>query len=263
MAQTFLILGDLVALSLILTGAWWVQRRTGNSGWVDVIWTYGLGVSGVVLALWPLAGSVAGRQMLVAIAIAFWALRLGTHVARRTIHIEDDPRYHKLKVDWGEAAQRRMFGFLQLQALAAFLLSLGVLAAARAPRPGPDWRDWLGFALVLGSVAGEALADRQLKAFGRDPTNKGQVCDTGLWSWSRHPNYFFECLSWVGYVVIAVEVDHPFGWLSLIGPAYMYYLLRYVSGVPPLEDHMKRTRPAAFAAYAARTNMFFPGRRRP
>ena len=261
-ATLFLLLGDLVGLSIILTLAWAVQRRTGNSGWVDVIWTYALGASGAVLALWPVDGGVRGRQVLVAIAIVLWSLRLGTHVALRTARISDDPRYRKLKESWGESAQRRMFWFLQLQALAGFLQSLAILAAARAPRPGPDWRDWIGFAIVLVAIAGEAVSDAQLKAFARDPAHKGGVCDTGLWRWSRHPNYFFETLGWVGYVVIALETAYPFGWLTLVGPVYMYYLLVYVSGVPPLEEHMARSRPEAFAAYCARTNMFFPGPRR-
>ena len=252
---------DLVAFSLILSGAWLVQRQTGNSGWVDTIWTYGVGLVGAAVALWPLGGEVFARQVLVAVVIVLWALRLGTHVAIRTAKIDDDPRYHKLKQEWGEAAQSRMFGFLQLQAAAAFLLTLGPLVAAHSPRPGPDWRDWLGFAIVLGSIGGEALSDAQLKAFGRDPANKGKVCDTGLWRYSRHPNYFFETLGWVGYVVIAADLtgSYPWGWASLIAPAYMYYLLVHVSGVPPLEEHMMRTRPEAFGAYRARTNMFFPG----
>lgn len=260
MMGTVAILGaDLAALSLVLAAAWAVQDRTGNSGWVDVIWTYTLGVAGAVLALWPVEGSVWARQVLVTAAVGLWSLRLGTHVAMRTLKIDDDPRYHRLKVEWGEAARRRMFGFLQVQALAAFLLTLAVAAAAWAPRPGPDWRDVLGGAIVLGSIAGEALADRQLKAFTHDPANKGRICDTGLWRWSRHPNYFFEWLGWVGYAVIALEIGAPFTWLSLIGPAYMYYLLVHVSGLPPLEAHMARTRPEAFAAYRARTNAFFPG----
>lgn len=258
------LLADLVGLCLILAAAWEVQRRTGNSGWVDVIWTYGLGLSGAFVALWPLGGGVPGRQMLVAAAIVIWSLRLGTHVARRTARIDDDPRYHKLKEDWGARAQRQMFLFLQLQAGAGFLLSLAVMAAARAPRPGPDWRDWLGVAVVIGCVVGEAVSDAQLKAFARDPANRGGVCDTGLWRHSRHPNYFFETMGWVGYVIVAADFSGQYlwGWASLIGPVYMYYLLVRVSGVPPLEEHMMRTRPEAFAAYRARTNAFFPGPRR-
>lgn len=256
-----IMLAELVGLSVVLTVAWAIQKRTGNSGWVDVIWTYGLGFAGAAVALWPLGGDVLGRRILVALALVIWSLRLGTHVARRTVTIEDDPRYRALKQNWGAAAQSRMFGFLQIQAFAAFLLSLAVLAAARAPRPGPDWRDWAGFALVILSVLGEAASDAQLKAFARDPANRGGVCDTGLWRYSRHPNYFFETLAWVGYVVIAADFSggYPWGWASLIGPAYMYYLLVYVSGIPPLEAHMMRTRPTPFSAYAARTNVFFPG----
>lgn len=253
--------GALAALSLILAFAWWVQMRSGNSGWVDVIWTLGVGLVGAGTALWPADGAVWPRQAIVAAAIVLWSLRLGSHIVARTVKIDDDPRYAKLKQDWGDQAQSRMFWFLQLQAAAAFLLIVTVLAAARAPRPGPDWRDWLGFAIVLVAIAGEALADHQLKAFGRDPANKGQVCDAGLWRYSRHPNYFFEWLGWVGYVVIAVDLGfaYPWGWAALIGPLYMYYLLVHVSGVPPLEEHMMRTRPDAFAAYRERTNMFFPG----
>ena len=260
-----LLLAELVGLSLILMLAWGIQKRTGNSGWVDVTWTYGLGLGSAFVALWPLGSGVYTRQALVALAIVIWSVRLGTHVARRTAKIDDDPRYHRLKQDWGASAQSRMFWFLQVQALAAFLLSLALLAAARSPRPGPDWRDWLGFAIVVGSVIGETLSDAQLRAFAKDPANKGGVCDTGLWRYSRHPNYFFETLAWFGYVVIAADFSggYLWGWASLIGPVYMYYLLVYVSGVPLLEEHMMRTRPDAFSAYAARTNMFFPGPSRP
>ena len=264
MSVVLLLVGALVALSLLLALGWWIQRRSGNSGWVDVTWTYAVGAVGAVVALWPLAGSVFARQALVALAVALWSLRLGTHIVRRAAKGGDDPRYAKLKEEWGDKAQSRMFWFLQLQALAAFLLVVSVLAAAASPRPGLDWRDWSGFAIVLASILGEALADRQLQAFGQDPANKGGVCDAGLWRYSRHPNYFFEWLGWVGYLVVAADFagTHLWGWAALIAPAYMYYLLRHVSGVPPLEEHMMRTRPEAFGAYAARTNVFFPGPRR-
>lgn len=260
-----LLLGaDLVGLCLILAVAWEVQRRTGNSGWVDVMWTFGLGLAGAFVALWPIGLGMMPRQILVALGMAIWAVRLGTHVAVRTAKIDDDPRYAKLKAGWGVEAQAKMFGFLMIQAFAAFLLTIGPFVAARSPRPALDGLDILGAVIVLGSIVGEALSDWQIRAFSRDPANKGKVCDTGLWRYSRHPNYFFEWLGWVGYVVIAADFtgQYLWGWLALIGPAYMYYLLRYVSGVPPLERHMESTRPEAFAAYAARTNIFFLGPRK-
>ena len=254
-------LAAFVGLCLVMTAAWLVQRQTGNAGWVDVIWTYGLGLAGIFVALWPAGPGVLGRQILVAAAVAAWSLRLGTHVARRTAKTDDDLRYAKLKAGWGEAAQAKMFWFLQLQAVAAALMIVGVLVAARAPRPGLDWRDAVGAAVVIVSIIGEAVADHQLKRFAADPAHKGEVCDIGLWRRSRHPNYFFEWLGWVGYLVIAADFSGTYlwGWLALIGPLYMYYLLVHVSGIPPLEEHMMKTRPEAFRAYQARTNAFFPG----
>jgi len=104
-----------------------------------------------------------------------------------------------------------------------------------------------------------------LSRFKADPANRGEVCDTGLWAWSRHPNYFFEWLGWCAWPIFALNLSGgwPWGWLALSGPAYIYWLLTRVSGVPLLEAHMRRSRPEAFAAYAARTSVFFPRPPRP
>ena len=103
-------------------------------------------------------------------------------------------------------------------------------------------------------------ADRQLKAVRADPDSRGKVCTAGLWGLSRHPNYFFEWLGWVAYPVIAISLagDWSLGWLSLIGPVLMYWLLVHVSGIPPLEVHMLKSRGEAFKRYMARTSAFFP-----
>ena len=253
-----MLLAVTVGFSLTMIAAWWIQKQTGKSGWIDVTWTYSVGLAGVVFALWPFT-ALSPRQLLVAALVAIWSLRLGTHVALRTARSQDDPRYAQLKKDWGAQAQSKMFGFLQVQALAGVLLSLAVLAAAWAPRPDIDWRDIFGALVLLGCVAGETLADSQLKAFAKNPDNRGKVCDVALWRYSRHPNYFFEWALWFAFPIIAMSADYPFGWVAWIGPAYMYYLLVHVSGIPPLEEHMMRTRPETFAAYARRTNAFFPG----
>ena len=99
-----------------------------------------------------------------------------------------------------------------------------------------------------------------MAAFKSDPAHRGKICDTGLWAWSRHPNYFFEWLGWCAWPLFAIDLGGgwPWGWLALSGPAYMYWLLTRVSGVPLLEAHMRRSRPEAFAAYAERTSAFFP-----
>jgi len=248
-------------LALVMTAAWLVQRKTGQGGWADAFWSLGLGAAGVVVALFPIEGATpSARQMLAACLIGAWGLRLGLHIAARARSSDEDPRYARLRQDWGAQFQSRMFGFLMLQAGAAAFLALSVLVAARNPAPGLTFQDAAASLVFIGALFGEAIADRQLARFKADPANHGQVCDTGLWAWSRHPNYFFEWLGWCAWPIFAIELSGgwPWGWLALSGPAYIYWLLTRVSGVPLLEAHMQRSRPKAFAAYAERTSVFFP-----
>lgn len=255
----FLLVGILFCIVMAL--AWAMQRRTGKFGWADIFWTYGLGLTGAAAALLPLPHDMnPARQWLVAAMVAAWSLRLGTHILTRLRHGDDDPRYVALDKQWGKDAPRKMFLFLQLQALGGLPLLLAVMLAARAPGGGIGWQDLAGFALLLGAVIGEGVADAQLRRFARDPANKGKVCDTGLWRWSRHPNYFFEWLGWLSYAVIALRLDgsYPWAWLAFLAPAAMYHFLVNVSGIPPLEAHMLRSRGEAFRAYQQRTSAFFP-----
>lgn len=245
-------------LVVVMTLAWFVQRRTGQGGWIDALWVFGLAGAAAVGALWPLEEN-GSRRMLVAGLIALWGVRLGAHLAARAARGTPDPRYEALKARWGQQAQARMFGFLMLQAGAGAVLLAGPVVAARHPAAGLTAQDLIGAALLLGALTGEAIADRQLARFKADPANAGRICDRGLWAWSRHPNYFFEWLAWCAWPVMAIDMTGGWlwGWLALIAPAYLYWLLTRVSGVPPLEEHMRRTRPKAFADYARRTSVFF------
>ncbi|MGJ4952875.1 DUF1295 domain-containing protein [Bradyrhizobium sp. HKCCYLS20291] len=248
-----------VALSLLMAKAWVLQQRTGNSGWVDTFWTFSVGLVGAFGAIWPVAGILPGtRQWLVAVLVAVWALRLGGHIVLRSRGSADDPRYAELTRQWGDAAPWRMFVFLQQQAWGAIPLVFAVFVAAHAPAPELRLQDYLGILVLVLGIAGEAVADAQLKAFRRDPANKGKVCDVGLWRWSRHPNYFFEWVCWLSYPVIALSADHPWGLASLLAPLMMYWFLVHVTGIPPLEEHMLRSRGERYRAYQARTSMFFP-----
>lgn len=246
-------------MAVFMAGAWAIQRRTGNSGWIDAIWTFGAGAMGVGLALAGDAGTLWRREMVAALAGA-WSLRLGLHIVARTLKAGDDPRYRKLMEEWGAAAPARLFRFLQAQALVGAVLAASVALAAKAARTDLGLQDIAGALLLAAALIGEAVADAELARFKADPANRGRICDVGLWRWSRHPNYVFEWLAWVAYPVIAIDLagGNPCGWLALAAPAVMYWTLRYVSGVPPLEEHMRRTRGLAFAAYQARTPIFFP-----
>lgn len=250
-----------VGLSLVMAAAWAVQRKTGQGGWADVFWSFGLCAAGAGAALYPVDGAPDPRQWLAAGLVALWGVRLGSHIAARSLSGPEDARYARLREDWGDRFQARLFGFLQLQAGAAAVLVLPILLAAHS-RQGPlGLQDALGAGLLLAGVVGAGFADRQLAAFKADSkTTPDRVMDRGLWAWSRHPNYFFEWLGWCAWPVLAIDLggERPWGWLALIGPAYIYWLLTRVSGIPPLEEHMRRSRPEAFARYAARTPVFFP-----
>lgn len=162
-----------------------IERSTGNSGWIDVIWTFGLGVTGAAGALLPFGDGQLGRRLVVAALVAAWALRLGLHIVGRTKGIADDPRYARMKRDWGPQAPARMARLLQLQALASIPLAIGIVLAAHNPAALGQPQDALGLAIFLVGILGGAIADRQLRAFAR--SGRGGVCDTGLWAFSRHP----------------------------------------------------------------------------
>jgi steroid 5-alpha reductase family enzyme len=187
-------------------------------------------------------------------------LRLGWHIVVRTQTIADDPRYRRLAEGWGADAPRQMFWLLQKQAAVSVPLVLAIVLAAHNPAPQLGLQDLVGAALLVGAMLGAKLADDQLRRFRADPSSRHGVCDVGLWRLSRHPNYFFEWLGWLAYPVIAIDLSggYPYGVLALLGPACMYWLLVHVSGIPPLEEHMLRSRGEAFRAYQRRTRAFFP-----
>lgn len=252
--------GAVGAMSAIMAGAWRVQRITGNSGWIDTIWSLGTGAVAFSVALLPIAhdGAPDWRQAAAAACAACWSLRLGLHIGGRTQKVADDPRYRAKLDAWGDKAASRLFWFLQAQALVGLILVAAVALAAhrrQAEFGALDGLALLVFALGLGC---ETLADAQLRRFKHSSPPHGAVCDVGLWSWSRHPNYFGEWLCWCGVALLAIGTGNPAGWLALLAPAVMYWTLVHASGIPPLEAHMMQSRPQAFAAYKRRTSAFFP-----
>jgi len=251
--------GIAVSLSILMALAWMVQQRTGNSGWVDTIWTFSVGAVGAGSALWPVgAAAPNARQSLVAALVAIWSLRLGLHIARRSAGITDDPRYAAFARDWGLDAPRKMFLFLQNQGFGSIPLVFSIFLAARFPLHALRLQDMLGALILFAGIAGEAVADQQLKRFRTDPANQGRVCDIGLWRWSRHPNYFFEWLGWLAYPMIAISWDYGWGWATLLAPVFMYWILVHVTGIPPLEQQMLASRGERYRDYQARTSAFFP-----
>ena len=162
----------------------------------------------------------------------------------------------RLRQDCAANFAPKMFGFFQMQALSVVVLGVAFLTPCVNPTPALHPAEIVGALLWLTAVLGEAIADAQLAAFKREPTNKGRVCDAGLWHYSRHPNYFFEWLVWVAYCLVALA--SPWGWVACIGPASILWLLLRVTGIPLTEEQAVRTKGDAYRRYQRTTSAFVP-----
>ncbi len=251
-----LFLSALGCASVAFAALYVLARKLDNYGIVDVAWAAGF----TPVALWySLAGDGEPlRRQLVAGMVAGWSLRLAWHLGQRVarMHPEEDGRYQQLRRDWAGALGRRMFWFFQGQAVVLVLLSWPFLVAVRNSAPLLGAFEYAGLLLWAIAVAGEAWSDAQLEAFKRVSANRGRVCDTGLWRYSRHPNYFFEWLTWVAFAVFALP--GPGGWLALGCPAFMLYLLLRVTGIRYTEEQLLRSKGEAYRAYRQRTPAFVP-----
>lgn len=260
---TLSIVLPLIFLSLGMAAAWAVQRRTGNSGWVDTAWSALTGLA-AILGLWLSGSLVTPHGIVGAVILLVWSGRLVLHIGGRSRLSGEDPRYAALLEEWGNQASGQLFKFLQIQALVSTLLVLSVVAAASAPRDSTLFGfDIAALMVALVAIAGETIADRQLTEYRTQNHAFKGICDIGLWRWSRHPNYFFEWLFWCSWPIMALSASPLYVALSLLAPALMYWLLVHVSGIPPLEKHMLSSRGERFRLYQTRTNAFFPGPPRP
>ena len=229
--------------------------RDRDAGWVDVDWSGGMGLVALFYAAgldgwWP-------RKILLGLMVGIWSFRLASFIYRDRVRAEEeDGRYQALRKHWGDRANARFFWFFQAQAVLVTLFSLPVLVDMLQSPPIWTGGDLLGLTVWLVAVAGEALADRQLSRFRSDPGNKGKVCRRGLWSVSRHPNYFFEWLHWWSYV--AMGLFFPWGWVTLLGPGLMFLFLFKVTGIPYTERRALVTRGDAYRDYQATTSIFVP-----
>jgi len=254
------LVGGNAALVLVLMAVLWllsVYRRDVSI--VDPWWSIAflLITSNTIIR----TGVTAGKLLLVA-AVAAWAIRLWLHLLLRALGKPEDPRYARFRRHYG--AHRywwiSLFQVFLLQGCLALAISAPLQVAAAAVAPDPVTAvDLIGSTVFLIGFGFEVVADRQLRVFRRDPTRAGDVLDSGLWRYSRHPNYFGESVLWWGFWMFAL--DERFGWTTVFAPMLMTWLLVRVSGVSMLDAHLRSTKPA-YLAYMGRTPAFVPGRPR-
>jgi len=244
----------LAALAALAFCTWLISLAKRDVSIVDSVWSLMILLAAAVYALLlPQEGDYTG---VVLALTTLWALRLAGYITWRNHGAGEDRRYQDIRArnqphfEW-----KSLYLVFWLQAVLAWLVSLSLLAAMAGMRAW-GWLDTLGVAVVLFGIVFEALGDAQLAAFKDKPENHGRVMDSGLWRYTRHPNYFGEFCVWWGFYLMALSAG---AWWALVSPLLMSVLLLKVSGVTLLEKDITERRPA-YRDYIARTNAFFPGR---
>ena len=238
----------------------WVAVRIGDVSFIDAVW--GAGMAVLAFASFVQVTEPGPRAGLLLAMTVIWGLRLGIHLFLRWRGHGEDPRYAKMlgkaraQGRYGSAAFKVVFG---PQAVLLFVTSLpaqvGILASGQPAPIAP--LAWAGFALWLTGMGFETIGDAQLKAFRADPAMKGKVLDTGLWRFTRHPNYFGDACVWWGIWLVAATGGIWVALGSVIGPLFLTFTLTKWSGKPLLEKGLAKSRPG-YADYVKRTSGFIP-----
>lgn len=256
MSQLNLLAHWWVVMVLVMIGLWLYQNKHQDAGIADVGWAYGLAGAAIYFSVMGTGDGT--RRLLLALLAGIWGLRLGTYLLiDRIIKAKaEDGRYQNLRTIFGDRAKLRFFVFFQGQALFVVVFAIPFWVVATNPQPGLVIWDFIAIAVWVSAIFAEWISDQQLARFRADPANKGQVCQAGLWRYSRHPNYFFEWLHWWCYVLLSFGA--PYWWAALTGPLVMWILLWKVTGIPYTELQALRSRGEAYRVYQKTTSAFFP-----
>lgn len=249
------LLSNLVIILLLMTLVWLLSLLKKDAGLADIFW----GICFITIA-WVSFLNAPGwtpRKLILLILVNLWGWRLAGHVFMRGRGRGEDRRYAKWREQHspGFAWWSLRFVFL-LQGGIAWLVCLGFQVGMYAAEPaGFGWLSWVGLVVWCFGYYWEAVGDYQLLKFMRDPANRGGILDSGLWRYTRHPNYFGETVMWWGIFLIVLPV--PYGWLTIISPLLLTFLILKVSGVTMLEKDQQEVKPK-YADYIRRTSAFIP-----
>lgn len=246
-------LGLMLALGVM---GWVVSVIKRNATLVDSLWSLFILLAGCVYIFHE--NGLTFRDFLLISLLFIWSFRLTFYLAWRNRGGHEDHRYQTIRRNnephfW----LKSLYIVFGLQVVLAWIVSLPLLGAANSPKD-LNWLDGIGLVLFLLGFAWQTVGDWQLSRFKAKAENRHKVLDSGLWRYSRHPNYFGEFCIWWGFYLIALAAG---AWWSIVGPLLMTLLLLKVSGVALLEKDIGARRPD-YADYIRRTNAFFPGKPR-
>jgi len=256
LSMLWVLVGNLALLWALLIILWAISVRIKDASIIDIFWGPAC-ASGAIATLLRIDGS-SPRNMLIAILVCLWALRLALHLARRNLGHGEDFRYQRMREKQGSDAAFARWSLIWvfgLQGLIAWFVSLPVqIGQFGADQPIGAF-GWFGATLFAAGLGFEAIGDAQLRHFKSDPANKGKLMMSGLWSWTRHPNYFGDATVWTGLTFVALEA--PFGWITILSPIVMAHFLVNISGKAMLERSLIE-KYVDYAEYRQKVSGFIP-----
>lgn len=229
--------------------AWLHYRSHKNAGIADPAWALCFTAASIIYLF--MDGDIV-RKLLITIMSLTWSLRLTGHLLHRYLNTNEDPRYIKVQENWKD----RMLLLFLFQGGIAWLLSFPYLISNADQAVELHTWEYLGFLIWLVGFIGESRADTTLRQFKSKESNKGKVCQEGLWRYSRHPNYFFEWVVWMGFFTFCMS--SPYGYLMIYCPFLILHLLLRVSGIPKTEAQLLKSKGEAYRLYQQNTSYFIP-----
>lgn len=241
----------IIYLFLQMSVMWGLYRILKNPSVVDVSWSLGLMVTGLIyLSAIPLSF----RTLIISGLLVLWALRLAIYLWYTRIRKKHvDKRYLELSSNWKITPSVGFFLNFQLQGLLILIISSVFFIISKSELSHITAIDFIAFCIIALGIIGETLADTQLQRFKTH--HQGEVCNVGLWNYSRHPNYFFDWLSWMGFALLSVQ--SPLGYFSFLSPLMLYVIFTRMTG-PLTERGSIQSRGQKYLDYQKQTAMFFP-----
>ncbi len=234
---------------------WLLSLVLKNASIVDIFWGMGFVIVSWIAFLLTPAG-FEGRKVLINILVTIWGLRLSLYILRRNWGKPEDFRYQVWRKEAGAAWWwRSFFKVFPLQGILLWIIAIPLLAVQHSVQPEKfTWLDVLAIPVWLFGFFFEAVGDWQLSRFRTNPANKGKVLNSGVWHYTRHPNYFGDAAQWWAYYLVALAAG---AWWTIYSPLTMTFLLVRVSGVTLLEKTLKEEKPG-YKEYIETTSAFFP-----
>jgi steroid 5-alpha reductase family enzyme len=247
------LLYEAITAFLYMTIVFLLALKKKDNSIVDIAW--GLGFVGVAILTFFLKEGWTTRHIFVSGLILIWGMRLALHIAIRNRGRGEDFRYAKWRQEWRRGFVLRSYvQVFMLQGVLLCVVAFPIMIVNFSERPDLTFLDIIGVGIWSIGFVFETVGDFQLRQFKKSPENRGKILTAGLWKYTRHPNYFGEALMWWGIFLIALSVEN--GWMAMISPLLISFLLLRVSGVTMLEK--KYAGNSEFEAYAEKTNTFFP-----